>query len=157
MTSYGYAHDPHDESRESGIRQAAKEVLNHIGQISINTTPASNAFSALRAAVEHAEDRPGEAEAFDKLHPVRDERMYWFLTLLANMGGVSDASDTGLSWLSTFSSDRGQEDDTFNQASRMGFVVVTHNSDNDGSTMYLGKPGRAALKAANALRRARNG
>jgi len=38
----------------------------------------------------------------------------------------------------------------------MGYIVVTHTSDNDDSTMYLGRPGRAALKAANALRRARN-
>lgn len=75
-----------------------------------------------------------------------DERMWWFLHILASTGGVSDASDSPHGWVNAFCDDLPGQEDTFNRADRLGFTTVSHDTSFDVSTVYLTPAGRAALQ-----------
>lgn len=74
-----------------------------------------------------------------------EERMWWFLHILASVQGVSDASDSPHGWVNAFCDDLPDPEDTFNRAERLGFTTVSHDTSFDVSTVYLTAAGRAAL------------
>lgn len=78
----------------------------------------------------------------------RDERLWWFLTILNGMGGKSDAGDYAGNWLNTFCNDRPSDPDTFNLALNLKLTESSHDSDTDESRVWLTDAGKTWLAAS---------
>lgn len=77
--------------------------------------------------------------------PLLDERMWWFLAILRQLGGSAEAGDESWNWISVFCDDRDEDTDTYNLSEGLGFTSTTHDSLNDSSTVHLTADGREAL------------
>ncbi|MGO8242996.1 hypothetical protein [Rhizobium johnstonii] len=84
-----------------------------------------------------------ELPAVKDLAPERVERLWWFLHIMSKSGGTTDASDTKWNWINAFCDDF--EPDTFNLASNLKLIRVTHDADYDSSTATLTDGGRALI------------
>jgi len=114
--------------------------------------PAHDSYGLADVVLKHFDVRwPGTA-----VEPVAWPKLRLMLEIIAAMGGVTGASDFGApNWLDYFCNDV-EPLDTFNQASKGGYLRVTHDSDTDVSMAYLTDAGHAFL-ATPARARARSG
>lgn len=69
------------------------------------------------------------------------------LSIIADMKGGTDASDSPHSWLNWFCNDEvhGQHSDTFNRCIEKGWLRSSHDTSFDTSTAWLTDAGKAAL------------
>ena len=81
---------------------------------------------------------------------VKDERLFWFLTVLASTGGSSDATESKYAWINAFCQDREADTDTFNLAIENLLTTATHDTSYDTSVVHLTDAGREYL-ATSAL------
>jgi hypothetical protein len=69
------------------------------------------------------------------------------LSIIAEMGGTTDSSESKWSWLNWFTSDEvhGKHSDTFNRCHEKGWLETGHNTDNDTSTTSITAKGRVMV------------
>jgi len=74
-------------------------------------------------------------KALEGVTPDRVERLWWFLHILSNSSGSTNADDDEWNWINAFCTD--YEDDTFNRAYKLGFIKVSHDSIMETSTARM--------------------
>lgn len=74
------------------------------------------------------------------------------LSIIADMRGSTDASDSPHSWLNWFCNDEahGEHSDTFNRCIEKGWLRSSHDTSFDTSTAWLTDAGKAVVTAAPA-------
>ncbi len=82
-------------------------------------------------------------KALDGVTPDRVERLWWFLHILSKSTGTTNADDDNYNWINAFCSD--YEDDTFNRASKLGFIRVSHDSFMETSHAKMTPAGRSFI------------
>lgn len=75
------------------------------------------------------------------------EKEIILLSIIADMGGGTDASDSPHCWLNWFCKDEvhGKYSDTFNRCIEKGWIRTSHDSSFDMSTAWLTETGKAVV------------
>ncbi|WP_336802392.1 hypothetical protein [Kaistia sp. MMO-174] len=81
-----------------------------------------------------------------------DERLFWFLSILAGMRGRTEVLDRPYEWLASFCDDRPSGSDTFNLAIERGFMTSYYDGDRDHGEAIITEAGRQFVENATAIR-----
>jgi hypothetical protein len=89
---------------------------------------------------------PGIDPTLEDLSPYQASALWWFLNILSQAGGATDASDVPYAWINAFCNDEGNHgSDTFNRACDLKLIRTSHCTSYETSTATLTEAGRSWL------------